>query len=95
MSHKAYRQAAWRKLRLIKLDNDPLCEKCGKPAEEVDHKIPVANGGSMYDYDNLQSMCKTCHSKKTNEEKRCKPSGKILTRYDLPGGSAKKKRNSL
>ena len=83
MSDNAYRQTAWRKLRLIKLDNHPLCEKCGKPAEEVDHIIPVANGGEMYEYTNLQSLCKPCHSKKTNEENRRKPKGRIITKYML------------
>lgn len=64
--------AAWRKLRRMVLNRDPLCVKCkanGKLvyASEADHIIPKSRGGrdSLV---NLQGLCKRCHSKKTRKE---------------------------
>lgn len=56
--------AEWRKTRAIKLRLDPLCEECGKPAVDVDHKVAKRRGGSDA-LDNLRSLCKSCHSVKT------------------------------
>jgi 5-methylcytosine-specific restriction protein A len=65
--------AIWRKLRLIKLNASPLCEEHLKrnvvvEAAEVDHIIPIRNGGARLDLTNLQSLCKPCHSQKTIKE---------------------------
>ena len=69
-----YSKQRWRRLRLIKLNKNPLCEKCSTirrpiPATEVDHIIPVRidiNKG--FDMDNLQSLCKICHSIKSGKD---------------------------
>lgn len=52
---------------------DPLCEVCLEKdkfteAVEVDHKIPLEQGGAPYDPSNLQSICKRCHGAKTGKE---------------------------
>lgn len=72
---RVYRTSRWRRLRELKLTNDPLCELCleeGRttPAEDVHHKTsfmsvtdPVQRNFLAYDYDNLQSLCKVCHQK--------------------------------
>ena len=65
--------ATWQKLRLIVLADEPLCRSCKKEdrlieAREVDHIIPMSNGGARLDRNNLQSLCKSCHSKKTANE---------------------------
>lgn len=62
----------WRKLRLVKLQADPLCESClalgiTKAATDVDHKTPKSQGGDD-SWDNLQSLCGPCHSRKTATE---------------------------
>jgi 5-methylcytosine-specific restriction protein A len=57
----------WQKLRAAYLVQYPLCScGCGYPATVVDHKKPH-NGDPalMYDWDNLQSMTKQCHDRKT------------------------------
>jgi len=59
----------WRRYRRWYLDQHPVCKLCGKGATEVDHIRPLAHGGAKYELDNLQSLCKSCHSRKTSAEK--------------------------
>lgn len=51
------------------LAREPLCAECKQggmvvAASEVDHIIPLADGGTN-DPENLQALCKACHSRKT------------------------------
>ena len=57
----------WQKIRGRYLSLFPDCVRCGKKATEVDHIIPLSKGGT-HSHNNLQSMCKRCHSKKTARE---------------------------
>lgn len=65
----------WRRLRKQILDRDMWlcqCDDCKTrlvplPAHEVDHIIPLANGGTD-DPDNLQAINKDCHRRKTENE---------------------------
>lgn len=70
---KIYQSQQWKKLRQIKLMYNPLCELCQakgiiKPAIDIHHKDSFLNyDGAMrlykaYDYSNLLSLCKECHS---------------------------------
>lgn len=68
---------AWKQLRDRKLKYNPLCEHCEKSgrvesATEVDHIIPFEgiNDPVRLDWDNLQSLCHTCHQRKTAEDQR-------------------------
>lgn len=61
--------APWRKLRMMVLREEPLCRRCGNPASEVDHRVPKEQGGDDT-RDNLQALCKPCHSTKTVTEDR-------------------------
>lgn len=66
---KWYAKTEWRKLRKIKLMSDPVCEVCNEQlATQVHHKVSFLTGGNeeeklslLLDYDNLQSICPTCH----------------------------------
>lgn len=67
----------WTELRERKITQDPLCEHCKKggrvePAAEVDHIIPFEGKEDplRLDWDNLQSLCRTCHKRKTAEDQR-------------------------
>ena len=63
----------WRRLRSIRLDNNPRCQwpGCGRPAAQVDHIVPVAEAPELaYDYDNTQSLCVKHHQEKTNQDRR-------------------------
>jgi len=58
-----YKSAAWRERRARQLAEFPDCVVCGHPARHVDHVISVAAGGTLDGP--LQSMCVSCHRKKT------------------------------
>ena len=83
--NKIYQSVFWKKIRQAKLLQQPLCELCLKkgvitPAVDVHHDISFINNSGMidfslaYDFSNLISLCKECHSKihsqygKTNGE---------------------------
>ncbi|WP_026499311.1 HNH endonuclease [Butyrivibrio sp. WCD2001] len=58
---------SWQKIRDIYAKAHPYCELCYEkgfmvPMEHVHHKKPLAEGGTN-DFDNLQSLCKSCHSR--------------------------------
>lgn len=55
----------WRQTRGRYLKAYPFCVVCGGKATDVDHKISRARGGSDA-WENLQSMCGPCHSRKTS-----------------------------
>ena len=65
--------ARWRKLRGMVLAAQPLCAdpfgihaEAGEvvPSTDVDHIIPREQGGRDV-FENLQGLCKSCHSRKT------------------------------
>jgi len=64
----------WRRTSKAFLKEHPLCVHCEKegrltPATEVDHIIPHGGNRKLFwDRKNWQSLCKSCHSKKTAEE---------------------------
>ncbi|QUI30672.1 HNH endonuclease [Streptomyces alfalfae] len=46
------------------------CQRCSARTElEVDHIVPVARGGT-WELDNLWTLCKGCHRRKTYYEDR-------------------------
>ena len=57
----------WEALRAAVLMMRPYC-KCGRPAREVDHIVPLSQGGTN-DLSNLEGRCKPCHSRKTAGDK--------------------------
>lgn len=75
---KIYQTAKWKRLRAIKIADSPFCEDCLKnglvvSAQDVHHNVsfmstldPVQREFLAYDYDNLISLCKTCHQKRHN-----------------------------
>ena len=67
-----YSTAQWLRLRRLKLNEQPLCERClpnAVPAVAVDHRVPVSKGGPAFPaLDGLASLCTSCHSRKTAED---------------------------
>ena len=70
------------------LREEPLCRICRRhDATEVDHIIPRELGGSD-ERENLQGLCKVCHSTKTtNEDGRWKgrPTSRVIVVAGPPG----------
>ncbi len=69
--HGAFlRRAAWLRLRAAHIADHPLCARCStddRPvvAHDVDHIIDRRDGGAELDPLNLQSLCRSCHARKT------------------------------
>ena len=68
--YKGYNSSAWHKLRLVHLAIEPLCIMCEDDGVDVDHIKPIEDGGELLNPLNLQTMCKSCHSKKTRDENK-------------------------
>lgn len=73
MAKWPYSTRRWRRLRLAVLRRHPLCAECLRqgrltPATQVDHVVPIKRGGSPWDPGNLQPLCASCHSRKTNAQ---------------------------
>jgi 5-methylcytosine-specific restriction protein A len=65
----------WYKLRQWYIQANPLCAHClaqgiTQPAQDVDHIVPISQGGDNLDPDNLQSLCRPCHNRKTRAQAR-------------------------
>lgn len=82
-----YNLRKWRRMRLEHIVRNPLCVKCAEagkiqPGEEVDHIQPHHNDHElMFDPDNLQTLCKACHSEKTFTENGGLTRAAILPRW--------------
>ena len=60
----------WIRIRNFKRKKNPLCEYCEKKGlvvqmDDVDH---IDGDDSNCSWENLQSLCKSCHSRKTAKE---------------------------
>lgn len=66
----------WQILRRMVLERDGYkCSQCNSRRRlEVDHIVPVDDGGTD-DPDNLQTLCRNCHIRKTRAEKESPWSG--------------------
>lgn len=67
------------KIRQQQFTQSPLCAECAKNnrvtiATISDHLIPLWMGGSE-SIDNRQSLCLSCHDKKTKEEAKIRAMG--------------------
>lgn len=64
-----YNSARWKKLRHRKFIANPVCEECGrKPTHTIDHVVPINQGGAVFDFDKLRSLCKDCNLRKTGSD---------------------------
>lgn len=63
-----YGSKAWKIKRDKYIANNPTCKSCGAVGREVDHIVPLNQGGDKFDDSNLQTLCRSCHAKKTWQE---------------------------
>jgi 5-methylcytosine-specific restriction endonuclease McrA len=78
--------ADWAKTRAMVLKRDGgRCVRCGAPANQVDHIGRRDN----HMLENLQSLCATCHQRKTSAQavsaRRLKAGGRFRPRESHPG----------
>lgn len=67
-----YRTKRWAILsRRVKFEQ-PICatEGCDRLTTDVDHIVPLSEGGALWSRSNLQGLCGYCHGIKTAEERR-------------------------
>jgi 5-methylcytosine-specific restriction protein A len=69
-----YNSWPWRKAAKKFKDKNPLCVQCDKngivtTVKVVDHIIPINKGGERLNEQNFQSLCESCHNKKSSLEK--------------------------
>ena len=72
---KFYNSSAWRKLQRYHMAKQPYCVECMKQGivrrgEIVDHIKEINDGGEKLADSNLQTLCRTCHNRKTALERR-------------------------
>ena len=60
----------WQRLRRYILKRDKWrCRICGRPGRmEIDHLVPLEQGGDPWEPSNLAATCRTCHIRKTAAE---------------------------
>ncbi len=64
----------WQQARLVHLRHEPLCRECAKvnrveAGTDVDHIVSHRmDMGLFWDRSNWQTLCRSCHSKKTAKE---------------------------
>ncbi len=64
----------WHKVSEMHLREFPLCAECERQgrvtaATLTHHIIPIAQGGDIYDWDNLESLCELCHDVKHKNDR--------------------------
>lgn len=69
----ARRTARYQRARAAFLAANPLCAECGRHgrtvgADELDHIVPIEDGGEFWDESNWQGLCRPCHEAKTAAE---------------------------
>jgi 5-methylcytosine-specific restriction protein A len=81
---KLYGSYEWRRYSEQYRREHPECAACGAESMKthLDHIIPVSLGGSMWDTRNHQTLCNSCHSKKTKREQQ----NPLPYRLNIDGG---------
>jgi len=70
-----YGSAQWKALRERKIRKDPLCQICLtkgflNEGKDIDHIVEIKDDYSLrQEITNLQTLCRSCHMYKTNQER--------------------------
>ena len=79
-----YNSTEWRKLRAKKFSMTPLCEACEKlglvvVGTQIDHIQSISTGGAPLCLSNLQTLCYSCHGRKSAKEQKAEKMNISLT----------------
>ena len=80
-----YQSKRWRALR-AKLFNErgAQCESCGSIGElQIHHRVPVSQGGDIWNEDNLILLCRSCHLEAHREIEKRKMPDWVRRLYEL------------
>lgn len=67
------RGSRWSAIRRTVLREEPFCQVCHKETSvEVDHILPLSEGGHPTARFNLQGICRACHDEKTRGEQQAR-----------------------
>jgi len=60
----------WRRFTAWFIKRNPLCIRCQRATEHVDHIVPVTgpDDPNFYKHGNHQPLCHRCHNQKTRED---------------------------
>ena len=62
-------QSKWRRVRAYAIRRDKACRRCGATQNlEADHIRPLHKGGKPYELSNVQTLCRTCHRRRTGKQ---------------------------
>ena len=81
--HRFYGLKEWKRLRAGQLARQPLCQRCLSldivtEAKDVDHIVSHKGDWSLFSrQSNLQSLCRRCHSYKTQQEAKAHAPGSL------------------
>jgi 5-methylcytosine-specific restriction enzyme A len=64
--NKFYGSKEWKMLRAWHISQEPLCRICNDRGQMVDHIHEIAEGGDALAVSNLQTLCRSCHEKKSD-----------------------------
>jgi len=64
-SRSFYNSSRWRRLRGSYIKGNPLCVVCGRIGKVVDHIQEIRDGGAKWETSNFQTLCLSCHNRKT------------------------------
>jgi 5-methylcytosine-specific restriction protein A len=70
-----YNSWLWRKFAKLWKESHPLCVECERKdlvvvGKVVDHIRPINAGGERLSEDNVQTLCESCHNRKSANESR-------------------------
>jgi len=74
-TERVYGSTQWKRYRSWYRSNYPLCEECLKQGKTVrgvivDHITPISEGGIIFDPNNTQTLCFSCHERKKAKERK-------------------------
>lgn len=94
---KFYNSSRWRNTSKRNLIVNPTCAECSKQnrikkADVTDHIIPAIQGGSLLDSRNHQSLCTSCHNRKSATESDGSSEPFVfIGKYKIPKRNAEQK----
>ena len=75
---RVYDLQRWRMTRRRVLFEQPICAACDNALSvEVDHVVPLADGGDPFKRSNLAGICADCHRMKTAAENALRGEGRV------------------